>query len=105
MHTTVTAKISLPIYTDWIEFFLVYTECKEYLQVYTDCHFISDLNVLVPSLMNELRNDLFASESEILTSRDYAELVNILDELTKVNTVRTDIDLTRRDYAELVNIL
>jgi hypothetical protein len=43
-----------------------------------------DLNVLVPSLLNELRNDLFASESEILTSRDYADLVTILDELTKV---------------------
>jgi hypothetical protein len=42
------------------------------------------LNVLVPSLLNELRNDLFASESEILTSRDYADLVTILDELTKV---------------------
>ena len=41
----------------------------------------------------------------MLTSRDYAELVNILDELTKVNTVRTDVMLTRRDYAELVNIL
>jgi hypothetical protein len=40
--------------------------------------------VLVPSLLNELRNDLFASESEILTSRDYADLVTILDELTKV---------------------
>ncbi len=40
--------------------------------------------MLVPSLLNELRADLFASESEILTSRDYAELVNILDELTKV---------------------
>ncbi len=40
--------------------------------------------MLVPSLLNELRNDLFASESEILTSRDYADLVTILDELTKV---------------------
>ncbi len=47
-----------------------------------DC--CGDLNVLVPSLLNELRNDLFASESEILTSRDYADLVTILDELTKV---------------------
>jgi hypothetical protein len=49
---------------------------------YVDC--CGDLNVLVPSLLNELRNDLFASESEILTSRDYADLVTILDELTKV---------------------
>jgi hypothetical protein len=49
---------------------------------YIDC--CEDLNVLVPSLLNELRNDLFASESEILTSRDYADLVTILDELTKV---------------------
>jgi hypothetical protein len=49
---------------------------------YVNC--CGDLNVLVPSLLNELRNDLFASESEILTSRDYADLVTILDELTKV---------------------
>jgi hypothetical protein len=52
---------------------------------YIDC--CGDLNVLVPSLLNELRNDLFASESEILTSRDYADLVTILDELTKVESL------------------
>jgi hypothetical protein len=58
----------------------VYTACI--VLAYVVC--FGDLNVLVPSLLNELRNDLFASESEILTSRDYADLVTILDELTKV---------------------
>ncbi len=57
--------------------------CRQPVELsYVDC--CGDLNVLVPSLLNELRNDLFASESEILTSRDYADLVTILDELTKV---------------------
>ena len=43
-----------------------------------------DLNVLVPSLQNEFRNQLFESEKDIQSSHDYTDLVNMFDQLTKV---------------------
>ena len=42
-----------------------------------------DLNVLVPSLQNEFRNQLFESEKDIQSSHDYTDLVSMFDELTK----------------------
>ena len=43
-----------------------------------------DLNVLVPSLQNEFRNQLFDNEKDIQSSHDYTDLVNMFDELTKM---------------------
>ena len=43
-----------------------------------------DLNVLVPSLQNEFRNQLFGNEKDIQSSHDYTDLVNMFDELTKM---------------------
>jgi len=43
-----------------------------------------DLNVLVPSLQNEFKHQLFESESEIQSSQDFANLVSLFDELTKM---------------------
>jgi len=43
-----------------------------------------DLNVLVPSLLNELKvADLFSDDTEIISTSDYASLCDILDQLTK----------------------
>lgn len=42
-----------------------------------------DLNVLVPSLQNEFRNQLFECEKDIQSSHDYTDLVSMFDELTK----------------------
>lgn len=42
-----------------------------------------DLNVLVPSLQNEFKNQLFECEKDIQSSHDYNDLVSMFDELTK----------------------
>ena len=43
-----------------------------------------DLNVLVPSLQNEFRNQLFGDEKDIKSSHDYTDLVKMFDELTEM---------------------
>jgi len=43
-----------------------------------------DLNVLVPSLQNEFKHQLFENETEIQSSHDFTDLVNLFDELTKM---------------------
>ena len=43
-----------------------------------------DLNVLVPSLQNEFKNQMFGSVQEIQTSHDYAYLIGLFDDLTKM---------------------
>ena len=42
-----------------------------------------DLNVLVPSLQNEFRSQLFESASDIESSHDYTDLLHLFNELTK----------------------
>merc|ERR1711892_1345661 len=43
-----------------------------------------DLNVLVPSLENEFKHQLFSNETDIQSSHDFTDLVNLFDELTKM---------------------
>jgi len=43
-----------------------------------------DLNVLVPSLQNEFKHQLFANETDIQSSHDFTDLINLFDELTKM---------------------
>ena len=43
-----------------------------------------DLNVLVPSLQNEFKQQLFSNEADIRSSHDFTDLVALFDELTKM---------------------
>eukprot|EP00090_Calanus_glacialis_P001892 TRINITY_DN11412_c0_g1_i1.p1 TRINITY_DN11412_c0_g1~~TRINITY_DN11412_c0_g1_i1.p1 ORF type:complete len:663 (-),score=127.20 TRINITY_DN11412_c0_g1_i1:157-2145(-) len=43
-----------------------------------------DLNVLVPSLQNEFKHQLFSNETDIQSSHDFTDLANLFDELTKM---------------------